>query len=120
MRIRVAISACILSVVLVLSACTSHESPDEIREKTAHDTAELKHDTKAFAEGIKDGLADKKAVDLNKASRDELASLPGMDSAKADRVIAERPYASAHQLVTRHVLTEEEYGRIQDRVEVTR
>jgi competence protein ComEA len=119
MRIRIAVAACVLSTLVMLSACTSHESPKEIREKTAHDTATLKSDTKAVAEGIKDGLADKKAVDLNRASRDELGSLPGMDAQKADRVIAERPYASAHQLVTRHVLTEEEYARIQDRVEVT-
>lgn len=119
MRIRIAVSACILSVLVIFAACTSHESPEEIREKTAHDTAELKRDTKAVAEGIKDGLAEKKAVDLNRASRDELAALPGMDSGKADRVIAERPYANAHQLVTRHVLSAEEYSRIQDRVEVT-
>jgi hypothetical protein len=42
-----------------------------------------------------------------------------MDDRKADRIIAERPYASSHQLVTRHVLTEDEYSRIQDKVVVT-
>jgi DNA uptake protein ComE-like DNA-binding protein len=118
MRIRLIAVACIGLTLAALSACTSNESPDEIRDKTARDTAALKRDTKAVAEGIKDGLTEKKSVDLNKASKDELAGLPGMDDHKADRVIAERPYASSHQLVTRHVLTEDEYSRIQDQVVV--
>ena len=61
-----------------------------------------------------------KTVDLNKASKDELASLPGIASGQADRIIAERPYANAHQLVTRRVLSEDEYSQIQDRVIVSR
>lgn len=104
--------------LVALSAC-SNESPDEIREKTARDTATLKRDTKAVAEGIKEGLMEKKSVDLNKASKDELAGLPGMDAHKADRIIAERPFASSHQLVTRHILKEDEYARLQDKVVVT-
>jgi DNA uptake protein ComE-like DNA-binding protein len=118
MRIRLIAVACIGLTLAAFSACTSHESPDEIRDNTARDTAALKRDTKAVAEGIRDGLTEKKSVDLNKASKDELAGLPGMDDRKADRVIAERPYASSHQLVSRHILTEDEYARIQDKVVV--
>lgn len=80
----------------------------------------MKRDSKAVAEGVKDGLSSKTSVDLNKASKDDLSSLPGITSDRADRIIAERPYASAHQLVTRHVLSEDEFARIQDRVVVTR
>lgn len=120
MHIRLLAAACIGLSLTLLSACTSHESPDEIREKTARDTATLKSDTKALAEGIKDGLSGKKSIDLNKASKDELAGLPGIDDHKADRIIAERPYADAHQVVSRHVLSEDEYSRIQDKVVVTR
>jgi competence protein ComEA len=120
MRLRS--SALILAslIFIAFTACSPNQSPDEIREKTARDTATLKRDTKAVAEGIKEGLTQKKAVDLNHASRGELADLPGIDSHKADRIIAERPYANAHQLVSRHVLSEEEYGRIQDRITVSR
>lgn len=103
----------------VFSACSPNESPDEIRRKTAEDTAALKRDSKAVAEGVKEGLSSKRSVDLNKASKDDLTSLPGITSERADRIIAERPYASAHQLVTRHVLSEDEFARIQDRVVVT-
>ena len=103
-----------------LAACSPNQSPDEIRRKTAEDTAALKRDSKAVAEGVKEGLSGNRSVDLNKASREDLSSLPGISSEKADRIIAERPYANAHQLVTRHVLSEEQYAQIQDRVVVAR
>jgi DNA uptake protein ComE-like DNA-binding protein len=103
-------------------ACAPNQTPDQLREKTAEATATLKRDTKAVAEGVKEGLASstKRPVDLNKASTDDLASLPGITAKKAERIVAERPYASSHQLVTRHVLSEEEYAQVQDRVTVTR
>jgi DNA uptake protein ComE-like DNA-binding protein len=100
-----------------LSACTN-ENPDQIRQKTAEETAAVKRDTKAVAQGLKEGLSNKRSVDLNKANKDDLTSLPGVTSQKADRIIAERPYANAHQLVTRRILSEDEYSQVQDRVVV--
>jgi DNA uptake protein ComE-like DNA-binding protein len=105
-----------LSLVLLLG-CTN-QNPDQIRQKTAEETAALKRDTKAVAQGVKEGLSSKRAVDLNKAPKDDLTSLPGVTTQKADRIIAERPYANAHQLVTRRVLSEDEYAQVQDRVVV--
>jgi DNA uptake protein ComE-like DNA-binding protein len=106
------------SLLAACAACAPNQSPDQLREKTAEETATLKRDTKAVAEGVKEGLSNKRSVDLNKASKDDLTTLPGISSQKADRIITERPYANAHQLVTRHVLTEDEYTQIQDRVVV--
>jgi DNA uptake protein ComE-like DNA-binding protein len=106
--------------VVMLAACSPNESPDQIRQRTARETATLKRDSKAVAEGIKDGLTEKKAVDLNYASKAELSALPGIDERTADHIIAERPYANTHQLVSRHVLSQDEYSRVQDRVTVTR
>jgi competence protein ComEA len=119
MRTRIFSLVLFSSMLVLLTACSPNQSPDQIRQETAKDAATLKQDTKAVAEGVKEGLSSKRAVDLNKASKDDLSSLPGISSEKADRIIAERPYASAHQLVTRHILTEDEYGQIQDRVIVT-
>jgi DNA uptake protein ComE-like DNA-binding protein len=107
------------STLAVCAACAPNQSPDELREKTAEATADLKRDTKAVAEGIKEGLNNKRSMDLNKASRDDLAALPGISSQKADRIIAHRPYATTHQLVTRRVLSEDEYAQIQDQIAVT-
>jgi DNA uptake protein ComE-like DNA-binding protein len=120
MHIRLGLAtalASIGSILAITAACSPNQSPDQLRQKTAQETAAIKQDTKAVADGIKEGLhSDKKAVDLNKASRDDLAGLPGLDTHKADQIIAERPYADAHQLVTRHVLTEDEYAQVRDRV----
>lgn len=112
----------LLSALLCLafSAACTHQSPDQIRQKTAEETAAIKRDTKAVAQGIKEGLSNKKSVDLNRAAKDELASLPGISSEQADRIIAERPYANTYQLVTRRVLSEDQYSKVQDRVVVNR
>jgi DNA uptake protein ComE-like DNA-binding protein len=107
------------SLLAACAACAPNQSPDQLREKTAEATASIKRDTKAVAEGVKEGLSNKKSVDLNKGSKEDLSSLPGISSQKADRIIAERPYATTRQLVTRHVLTEDEYAQVQDRVVVT-
>jgi DNA uptake protein ComE-like DNA-binding protein len=100
-------------------ACAPNQNSDQLREKTAETTAAIKQDTKAIAEGVKEGLSTKRSVDLNKASKNDLLTLPGVTSQKADRIIAERPYASARQLVTRHVLSEDEYAQVKDRAVVT-
>lgn len=106
-------------LLFVLVACTN-QSPDQIRQKTAEETAAIKRDSKAVAQGVRDGLSNKRAVDLNHSSKDDLTSLPGITAHQADRIIAERPYANTHQLVTRRILNEDEYARIQDRVVVNK
>lgn len=116
MFMRLLTCALLTCVLGGLAGCTSNQNPDEIRRKTAEETATLKRDTKAVAEGVKQGLTSKNSVDLNHASKTDVSSLPGVTDRDAERIIAERPYANTHQLVTRHVLTEDEYARIQDRV----
>jgi DNA uptake protein ComE-like DNA-binding protein len=118
MKIRLMITAWIGLAIASGLACAPNQSPDQIREKTAEATSTLKRDTKAVAEGVKEGLTSKRSVDLNKGSKDDLASLPGINSERAERIIAERPYASTRQLVTRHVLSEDEYAQVRDRVAV--
>ena len=71
-----------------------------------------------MAEGVKEGLnRDKdKTVDLNSSSKDQLLSLPGVSDHEADRIIAERPYHSTRELVSRHLLSEDEYDKIKERI----
>jgi DNA uptake protein ComE-like DNA-binding protein len=107
------------SMLAACAACAPNQSPDQLREKTAEATSELKRDTKAMAEGVREGLSSKGSVDLNKASKDDLTALPGISAQRAARIIAQRPYANTHQLVTRRVLSEDEYSQIQDRVVVS-
>jgi len=119
MSIRLIHLTLLASILGTCAGCAPNQSPDQLREKTAEATSTLKRDTKAVAEGVKEGLSSKKSVvDLNKGSKDDLASLPGITSQRADRIIAERPFATTHQLVSRHILSEDEYSQIQDRIVV--
>jgi len=106
---------------LGLVACTTDDhkqNADELREKTAETTAEIKRDAKSMAEGVREGWTrDKKRVDLNKASKEELVST-GLTRTQSDRVLEHRPYASTRELLTKHVLSEDEFKEIEPRVRV--
>ena len=106
------------SLLLTFTACSSkQDNPDEIRERTAQATETMRRDTKAVVEGVKEGMrSDNKAVNINKASREDLLSLPGINEHEADRIIAARPFDDAHDLVSRHIVSEGEYDKISDRV----
>jgi competence protein ComEA len=114
--------ALILSSLPFLSACTGcsrqEKSPEQIRQETASATAKLKRDTVAVAQGLKEGLSSKQIVDVNAASKTELTSLPGITDAQADRIIAARPFDNKDQLVTRRVLTQEQYDKVASRITV--
>ena len=98
-------------------ACTTKDNPDEIRQRTAEATETMRRDTKAVVEGVKEGMGhDNKAININKASREDLLTLPGLSEREADRIIAARPFTDAHDLVSRHVITAAEYDKIRDRV----
>jgi DNA uptake protein ComE-like DNA-binding protein len=43
-------------------------------------------------------------VDLNSATRQELMTLPGIGAAEAGRIVANRPYLTKTELVTKNVL----------------
>jgi competence protein ComEA len=107
--------ACLLTVI---TACNNRgDNPDEIRRRTAEATETMRRDTKAVVDGVKEGMAsDNKAININKASRDELLTLPGMTEAEADRIIAQRPFDNVDDLVKHRVIPESEYDKIRDRV----
>jgi DNA uptake protein ComE-like DNA-binding protein len=108
--------ALILASIGGLNACSTKDNPDEIRQRTAEATATMKRDAKAVAEAVKEGMSRDKTLNLNKASGEDLLTLPGITKRQADRIIAERPFDDAHDLVTRRVLSQEEYEKIRDRV----
>ena len=109
----------VLGCSLGLAGCTTddhRQNSDELREKTAETTAEVKRDAKSMAEGVKEGWSrDKQRVDLNNATREELVGA-GLTRAQSDHVIEHRPYASTHQLLTKHVLSEDEYREVEPHV----
>jgi hypothetical protein len=111
---------CVLScgLSLVGSVDDHKQDPDQLREKTAERTAELKRNAKSVAEGVKEGWSrdrDKERIDLNTATREELVGT-GLTRTRSDRLMEHRPYASPRELLTKHVLSEDEYRQIEPHV----
>ncbi len=55
-------------------------------------------------------------IDLNSASKADLKSLPGIDDAAADRIVAARPYPSKAKLVAEEVIGFDLFMSLKDRV----
>jgi DNA uptake protein ComE-like DNA-binding protein len=56
------------------------------------------------------------AVDLNSAGEEQLRTLPGIGPARAQAIIAGRPYAGKDDLVKRNILPKNVYDGIRDRI----
>lgn len=116
------IGATALLGLIGLTACNTqpNPSPETIRENTAKATSEVVRDTKAVAKGIADGVkqnSDKvRPIDINHASADDLKTLPGIDDARAQKIIDARPYDSSDDLVKKHVVSKAEYDQITDKI----
>jgi competence protein ComEA len=55
-------------------------------------------------------------VDINSASATDLAKLPGIGDAIADKIIAARPFKSKNELVSKNILTKKVYSKISSRI----
>lgn len=107
---------CFVVVSSVTGCRPADRSPDAIRQDTARATSTAVKDAKAVAKGVADGLKQKGPVNINKASEDDLQTLPGVDQATARRIVDGRPYGNASDLEKKHIVTRAEYDRIAGQV----
>jgi competence protein ComEA len=72
--------------------------------------------TKATTTAPKEGAAKPKPkpVDINNASVEQLAKVPGLDKAHAMKIVASRPYPTRAWLVTKGILSETKYAEVKD------
>jgi competence protein ComEA len=68
-------------------------------------TASMKSTTKTH-------MVAKPKLDLNSASKEDLAKLPGLTEDIADKIIAGRPYKSKVDLVKNKILTSAQYSKV--------
>ncbi len=55
-------------------------------------------------------------VDINSASATELATLPGIGTAYAQKIIGGRPYANKTQLTSRNIISPAVYSKISSKI----
>ena len=137
---RLAVAIFLFAASVWLAACSSQPPSDEqIKQKAAETTQQVKQGAKQaaadakvaaanaerkvndVAAGVKEGLkSDAKPVagrvDINSASEEQLVYLPGVTGARAQKIIRNRPYSDPHELVSKGVLTEAQYGRISGQI----
>jgi DNA uptake protein ComE-like DNA-binding protein len=122
----------------VLAGCSGKpEDTQKTRQEAADVAAQLKQDTKqaatelkqgaqearkqgtAIAEGVREGWKrdnSTKIVNVNSASEADLLTLPGFTRHKAIDVIENRPYRNPHDLVTKGILSQTDYSRVESRI----
>ncbi len=143
---RTIVSASLFTLfVFSLSACDSRSraqnqatQDEQTREKVAAATEKAKqesqkaaqqvdadaqaaeHEAKVAVEGVKEGWNRDQGgkVDLNSATETELRGLPGLVDSDVRRILNGRPYRTKQELVTRGILSQEEYDNIQDELTI--
>jgi DNA uptake protein ComE-like DNA-binding protein len=124
--------------ILMAAGCNSHPTDQQVQQKAADTTQQVKQGAQqaasqarvvaanaedkinAVAAGVKQGLnsgPSASSIDLNTANTTQLETLPGISPAKAHKIVAGRPYATPNDLVTKNVLTQQDFDRISGRVQ---
>jgi DNA uptake protein ComE-like DNA-binding protein len=143
-RMRNTIAFQVLLVIALVAGCTAKSQPDDqqVRKEAAQTTAEVKQGAKQAGEqikqgaataertlddvaaGVKDGLKNSPpddatgAVDINSATKARLMTLPGVGASEAEKIIRNRPYDRAHDLVKKGVMDEDAFAKVSSRVVV--
>jgi len=133
---RLMIAAALAVSLLPISACNQQDTEktkqeaakatEQVKEGSKVAAVELKKDakeaakqSKAVAEGVKQGLATPdKPVNINAASKTKLQTLPGIDEETAGRIIAGRPYHTTEEVGAKGVVSSEEFKAIKDKIVV--
>jgi len=126
----------LLTLTIAGIACSN--DPGTTRQQAANATEQLKRESReaagnikkgaavaetqltAAAQGVKEGINDKSSslVDLNSANKAQLMGLPWIDEARANAIIADRPYQRPHDVVSKGAISANEFQKISNHVTV--
>ena len=98
--------ALVAFLVLTLAFVAPQAVLGQSTQSTAKTTSSAKAKTAASAEKI----------DINSATKDQLDALPGIGDAYAQKIIANRPYRTKRDLVTKKIIPESTYDKIKDQI----
>jgi len=95
------------------AASATAEGTEKVASATAKGTKKAAKTTKNAVTGES---SSSKKLDLNSATKEELATLPGVGDATAQKIIDGRPYRAKNELVSKSVVTQSQYDQIKDQV----
>ena len=93
----------VLAALIMVSALSFAQAPKPAKEPAAK--KEPRH-----------ASAKHELVDLNSATKEQLAALPGIGDAYADKIIAGRPYKTKSELKSKKIIPAATYGKISGKV----
>ena len=92
-------------------ATTDHNDTNSKTKKAMKKAGQKTEDTASAAKDKMTGES-KTKVDINSAFKEELAELPGMNADSAQKVIDGRPYKMKSQLVSKNIVSKDEYAKV--------
>lgn len=92
---------------------------DEIGERIKEVSQDVSREVVQLKDNVM-GIASATLVDLNQASREDLAGLGIEDSSIVDRLIDGRPYRNKLDLLARMIIPQDVYEAIKDRIDIGR
>lgn len=98
------------------STTTQTTDHQDTNSKTKKAIKKATNKTEDTASATKDKVTGHKRLDLNSATADELAALPGLTASDVQKIIDNRPYHAKNDLVKKNVLTATQYTKIKDDV----
>src|SRR5438067_2434572 len=123
-----------LTIALAIGGIACSNDPGTTRQQAARATEQLKQESREAAGNVKKGAAvaqtqltaaaqglnDKNSslVDLNSANKAKLMGLPGIDEARANAIIADRPYQNPRDVVSKGAISASEFEKIHTHVTV--
>jgi competence protein ComEA len=114
MRVGRYLVAGLLSALLALPAAAQTASPSPSTNRPAA-TAPLTPSSPSRS-GAATGAQQQGQIDINSASAAELDKLPGIGSARAQAIIANRPYKGKDELAQRKIVPQSVYDQIKDKI----
>ena len=100
-----------LALASTPAAAQKAEAPKDSAKETAKKPDAKKSDAKAGAATAAGTL-----IDINTASEQELATLPGIGEARAKAIVKGRPYRGKNELKDKKIVPESVYNGIQDKI----
>lgn len=110
-----------LTCLLTLGVGAWAREDQPVAKKGTHPVAHQDAKAKAVAARVRarakaKAAADAKLVDINSATKEQLAKIPGLNEALAQQIIAHRPYLTKEHLVLNKALPEGLFFSIRNRV----